>query len=186
MYTSTGQFEEELKVSSRQQDTLKALKNHKLERLKSPTITHMGVSVLSGAFTTATSAFFLLFCEIQIFHRFGVILVVNTFFSLVYTFLFFCALLALIGPVGTVGDVAACCAHVKRYVGVRVEADANRTVLDLGDDADADADDAAGVFRPERGAAMEAGQRRAAAKKHAAVDDDGVPEVVRDNDNDND
>ncbi len=38
MYTSTGQFEEELKVSSRQQDTLKALKNHKLERLKSPTL----------------------------------------------------------------------------------------------------------------------------------------------------
>jgi uncharacterized membrane protein YdfJ with MMPL/SSD domain len=68
-------------------------------------MTHMGISVVGGALTTAASALFLLFCQIEIFHKFGVIVVVNTFFSVVFTFFFFCALLATVGPTGHWGDI---------------------------------------------------------------------------------
>jgi hypothetical protein len=68
-------------------------------------LTHMGTSVVGGAITTAASAIFLLFCQVEIFHKFGVIVVVNTVFSVVFTFGFFCSMLAVVGPVGHWGEI---------------------------------------------------------------------------------
>jgi hypothetical protein len=71
-------------------------------------LTHMGSSVLSGALTTAGAAYFLLFCEIQIFHKFGVIVVVNTVLSVIYTIFFFAPMLALLGPNLDFGSLSGC------------------------------------------------------------------------------
>ena len=59
-------------------------------------------------------------------------MVVNTFFSVVYTFFFFCALLALIGPTGHVGDVAYCCSLLTK--GRITGRDAVAVHVDAGDD----------------------------------------------------
>lgn len=127
-------------------------------------MTHMGVSVLSGAFTTAASAFFLLFCEIQIFHRFGVILVVNTFFSLVYTFFFFCAMLALCGPVGKIGDVAVCCSAFQRAIGINAHKSSD-TTLQLEYDEDLDS-------------LMAQDDEEGSLKTRTTSSEDDVPQVV--------
>eukprot|EP01108_Squamamoeba_japonica_P003282 TRINITY_DN2683_c0_g2_i2.p3 TRINITY_DN2683_c0_g2~~TRINITY_DN2683_c0_g2_i2.p3 ORF type:complete len:142 (-),score=64.58 TRINITY_DN2683_c0_g2_i2:52-477(-) len=64
----------------------------------------MGVPVLSGAVTTFTATFFLLFSEIELFRKFGLIVVANTAMAALWAFCFFSAYLATVGPSGDYGS----------------------------------------------------------------------------------
>jgi PERQ amino acid-rich with GYF domain-containing protein len=61
-------------------------------------ITDMGAAIVGGAATTIASSVMLLFCTIQIFTKFGLIVTVNTAFSIVLTIFVFCPLLMVCGP----------------------------------------------------------------------------------------
>jgi len=61
-------------------------------------LTHIGLSVVGGALTTVASACMLLFCTIEIFSKFGLIITVNTGFSILLTLFLFCPLLMTMGP----------------------------------------------------------------------------------------
>jgi len=74
------------------------------ERL-TQSLAEMGMSVLSGAITTIASGVMLVFCTIQIFFKFGVIISSSIAISLVIALFLFSALLAAFGPVGDVGDL---------------------------------------------------------------------------------
>jgi predicted RND superfamily exporter protein len=79
-------------------------------------LTSMGFSVLSGALTTMGAVFILLFCTVQIFVTFGVIIAVNSFLSVVFTLFFFSSLLSAVGPVRHQGSFYAllCCLVCKK------------------------------------------------------------------------
>ena len=57
-----------------------------------------GRSVLSSAITTMGCAVFLLFCTLQFFVRFGVVIISISVLSLVYSLIFLPSLLVLVGP----------------------------------------------------------------------------------------
>lgn len=61
-------------------------------------ISSVGVPICSSAITTAGSAVFLTLCEIQLFKRFGEIIVINTVVSITLTMTMLPALLAIFGP----------------------------------------------------------------------------------------
>eukprot|EP00029_Vermamoeba_vermiformis_P000282 TRINITY_DN1030_c0_g1_i4.p1 TRINITY_DN1030_c0_g1~~TRINITY_DN1030_c0_g1_i4.p1 ORF type:complete len:1469 (+),score=345.30 TRINITY_DN1030_c0_g1_i4:97-4503(+) len=79
-------------------------------------LTSMGFSVMSGSLTTMGAVFILLFCTVQIFVTFGVIIAVNSFLSVVFTLFFFSALLSFMGPVRHQGSFYAllCCLVCKK------------------------------------------------------------------------
>ncbi|RUS73814.1 hypothetical protein EGW08_018431, partial [Elysia chlorotica] len=66
---------------------------------------HMGVSVVSGAFSTLGSASFMMAAQIQFFVQFGVFLFLTIGFSLIYSLFLFTPLLSVIGPEGHTGSV---------------------------------------------------------------------------------
>ena len=68
-------------------------------------LTRMGVGVLSGAVTTLVATCMLLGAEVEIFFKFGLIVVVNTLLSIIWAFVFFCAYLVTIGPSGDYGNM---------------------------------------------------------------------------------
>lgn len=61
-------------------------------------ISFVGVSILSSAITTILAILPLLGTRIQLFHRFGEILVLDTFVAIVYTFIVCSNCLAFFGP----------------------------------------------------------------------------------------
>ena len=58
----------------------------------------MGISIVSGAFTTFASGVFLIIPEFKFFGKFGILIMSIVAFSLVYSNTFFIALLAVLGP----------------------------------------------------------------------------------------
>ena len=71
-------------------------------------LTHIGGSVLSASITTIGASFFLLFCEIVIFQRFGYVIGANIFISIIYALFFFCPILIVAGPTGESGTMRGC------------------------------------------------------------------------------
>ena len=65
----------------------------------------IGISVVSGAITTAGSALFLLFAQISVFKKFSAILIMTIVFSILYSLCFFTALCHIMGPEGHTGDL---------------------------------------------------------------------------------
>jgi len=65
----------------------------------------MGVSVTSGAFTTALSGVPLCFSVFIFFYKMGLLIVFVCFLALSWSLLFFMALLAVAGPEGDTGDI---------------------------------------------------------------------------------
>lgn len=63
----------------------------------------VGISVLSAGVTTMVAAFVLLFGVIAFFSKFGTMLALAMSFSLIYSLLFFHAIVSWLGP------VAGCC-----------------------------------------------------------------------------
>ncbi|CAK8996893.1 Protein dispatched homolog 3 (Patched domain-containing protein 2) [Durusdinium trenchii] len=66
---------------------------------------HVGVSVVSGAFSTCGACIFLFFPEIVFFVQFGTFIFVTIALSLFAGIFFFTALMFLVGPQGTTGDI---------------------------------------------------------------------------------
>ena len=68
-------------------------------------LSSVGVPVCSSAITTAGSAMFLTMCQLQLFKRFGEIIVINTVVSIALTLTLLPALLAAFGPGGFKGSI---------------------------------------------------------------------------------
>merc|ERR1712224_96645 len=65
----------------------------------------MGLSVVSGAVTTLGSSFLMTFTYIRFFKKFGIMICWTIFQSVIVAMVFFTALMALVGPQGTCGDI---------------------------------------------------------------------------------
>jgi hypothetical protein len=68
-------------------------------------IRRTGGAVFASAVTSALSGFPILFCQIQVFLKFGVVIVLNTALSLFFSLCFLCSLLIMIGPQGRTGSL---------------------------------------------------------------------------------
>lgn len=77
---------------------------HRVDKVRDM-LEHMGVSVISGAFSTLGAASFMMAAQIQFFLQFGVFLFLTIGFSLIYSLFLFTPLLSVIGPQGHVGSV---------------------------------------------------------------------------------
>ena len=65
----------------------------------------VGVSVLSGAFTTLMSSVSMLFAQIIFFYQFGLFIFCTILFSILYSLFLFTTLMSLVGPQGTFGSL---------------------------------------------------------------------------------
>ena len=68
---------------------------------------YMSVPVLSAGLTTFASSLLLFACKILFFNKFGVVLMLTIFYSLLITFYFFNGLNVAIGPNGTSGQIVS-------------------------------------------------------------------------------
>jgi len=87
------------------------------ETILRETLTEIGISVLSGGITTCSSVLMLFFTTITFFTKFGEFIFVNIVASLIYSFGFFCILLAIIGPTKDQGTWTSFVNCWKRYCG---------------------------------------------------------------------
>jgi hypothetical protein len=85
-----------------------------------------GGAVFAAAVTSALAGFPILLCTIQVFVKFGVTIVLNTFLSLFFSLGFLVALLMLIGPVNNFGSCNVICDAI---FGKRQRLDANENVI---------------------------------------------------------
>ena len=70
-------------------------------------VRHMGISVVSGAVSTASSGILLFFTTITFFTLFGYFIVTTAFLSVVFALFFFNSLLFTLGPEGPAGSLTA-------------------------------------------------------------------------------
>merc|ERR1711933_694551 len=86
------------------------------ERLSFALLT-MGISVVSGAFTTFGAGFFLIFPAFVFFSKMGIVMVSTVALSIVWAMYFFPSIIAMWGPQGNTGDMKryfkACYARCK-------------------------------------------------------------------------
>ena len=82
--------------SSKQQDRLGRL--HDM-------LSEVGVSVISGAFTTLGASFFMLFAVVLFFIKFGLFMFCTIGFSMIYSLGLFSTLLGIMGPERNVGSI---------------------------------------------------------------------------------
>ena len=66
---------------------------------------HVGISVVSGAFTTLGASLFMMFAQILFFMRFSIFMLCTIGFSMLYALGFFTALLATVGPQNDFGAI---------------------------------------------------------------------------------
>src|ERR1700733_12208282 len=66
-------------------------------------LTSIGVSIFYSSLTTFGASVMIFFCTIMIFVRFGIIIAVNTAFSIIFSLFLFTALLSIWGPLGKTG-----------------------------------------------------------------------------------
>merc|ERR1711937_997163 len=83
---------------------LEAPADDRLERTKFMLV-RMGSAVISGASTTIGAAFFMCWCYITFFQKFGLIILFTVFQSLVTALVFFTSLMALVGPQGSFANI---------------------------------------------------------------------------------
>jgi len=79
----------------------------------------MGTTVFAGAITTAGSGMFLYFTVLLFFSKMATLIVFTIFFSFLYSFGFFMALLLLAGPEGEFGRIG----YILESLGLRKKAD---------------------------------------------------------------
>eukprot|EP00483_Globobulimina_turgida_P004422 UN04431 len=68
----------------------------------------MGISVCSGAITTFSAGFFLMFPVIVFFSKMGILMMSTIGFSIVFAMFFFTSLLAQFGPQYNSGNICCC------------------------------------------------------------------------------
>jgi len=71
-------------------------------------IVRMGRAVVNGAMSTLGAAGFMCGTYIIFFQKFGVVILVTVFQSVITSLFFFSAMMALVGPQGTFGNIAIC------------------------------------------------------------------------------
>eukprot|EP00992_Anisonema_acinus_P011809 TRINITY_DN7692_c0_g1_i2.p1 TRINITY_DN7692_c0_g1~~TRINITY_DN7692_c0_g1_i2.p1 ORF type:complete len:335 (+),score=89.28 TRINITY_DN7692_c0_g1_i2:185-1189(+) len=76
----------------------------------------VGVSVLSGAFSTMGATIFLLFPTITFFVKLGIAIFMTIAFSLFFSLCFFSSMMAFFGPSGDTGDFLVLCRKGARKV----------------------------------------------------------------------
>ncbi|CAB4001250.1 dispatched homolog 3-like, partial [Paramuricea clavata] len=76
------------------------LKHETSEAKVKHTLSHVGISVLSGACTTLGASIFLLAAKILFFFQFGIFIFCTIGFSIMYSLFFFPTVMALVGPEG--------------------------------------------------------------------------------------
>lgn len=81
------------------------LKHDKREANVQHTLSHVGISILSGACTTLGASIFLLAAKILFFFQFGIFIFCTIGFSIMYSIFFFPTVMALIGPQGKSGSI---------------------------------------------------------------------------------
>lgn len=67
----------------------------------------MGLSVLSGAFTTFGAALFMLGAQIQFIYQFGIFVMITVCTSLLFSMFVFTSLMLVLGPEGNTGSIKA-------------------------------------------------------------------------------
>lgn len=72
----------------------------------------MGLSVLSGAFTTFGAALFMLGAQIQFIYQFGIFVMITVCASMLFSMFAFTSLMLVLGPEGNTGSIKAL---VKRF-----------------------------------------------------------------------
>merc|ERR1712048_7967 len=118
---------------------LEAPAHDRLERTRDM-IQHMGLAVMNGATTTIGAAAFMCATYIIFFKKFGIVILVTVFQSLITSLIFFSAMMALMGPQGTFGTISCCCLRSCCVVG---KAPITTTSVQPSVEAD-EADDTAG------------------------------------------
>ena len=68
-------------------------------------LSHVGVSVLSGACSTLGASIFMFAARILFFVQFGIFIFATIGFSILYSLFIFCTVMALIGPEGQTGSI---------------------------------------------------------------------------------
>jgi hypothetical protein len=74
-----------------------------------------GSAVFSAGVTSFGAGLFILLCSIQVFVQFGMVVILNTFLSLLFGLCFLSALLMIIGPTDNFGSLPAFYAWVRGY-----------------------------------------------------------------------
>ena len=77
-------------------------------------VTKMGVSVISGAISSAGAALFMMFCRSLFLVKFGMVICFVISVSVVTSLVFFSAMLLAIGPSGEIGSISALFRKVRR------------------------------------------------------------------------
>merc|ERR1719181_1420011 len=76
----------------------------------------MGATVVAGASTTLGAGVVLCFCQLEVFLKIGIMIVLTISYALLYSLIFFPALLILIGPVGSGGDIPTLYKALRREI----------------------------------------------------------------------
>merc|ERR1712107_375007 len=84
---------------------LEAMAEDRVSRTKDM-LAKMGSAVVSGAGTTIGASFCMCWCYITFFQKFGLIILFTVCQSLITSIVFFTALMALMGPQGSFGNLA--------------------------------------------------------------------------------
>ena len=79
-------------------------------------LTHLGISIIGGAVTTAGAAVFLFFCHMYLFVQLGTMMFMNTVLALFYSMIFLTAMLRVAGPMSSMFDVYAVIRLLKRSI----------------------------------------------------------------------
>ena len=79
-------------------------------------LTHLGISIIGGAVTTAGAAVFLFFCHMYLFVQLGTMMFMNTVLALFYSMIFLTAMLRVAGPMSSMFDVYALIGLLKRSI----------------------------------------------------------------------
>lgn len=77
-------------------------------------VTKMGVSVISGAISSAGAALFMMFCRSLFLVKFGMVICYVISVSVVTSLVFFSAMLLVVGPSGETGSLTACWRNIRR------------------------------------------------------------------------
>ena len=80
------------------------------------TLRHVGISVLSGAFTTLGGSIFMFAAKILFFFQFGVFIFCTIGFSILFSLFLFTTVLALIGPEGETGSIMPLARYGRDFV----------------------------------------------------------------------
>jgi hypothetical protein len=74
-----------------------------------------GSAVFSAGVTSLGAGIFILFCSIKVFVQFGIVVILNTCLSMLFSLCFLCAVLMVIGPTDNFGSLPAFYAWLRGY-----------------------------------------------------------------------